>query len=110
MMSVFVLPVTLQQYSSISTSSSDILIRVSCRFGLSVGLPVLGAICLPPFFWLHIYYNLCVTKSQEVSRNILNYFFGHSHPQSAVCLLLSSTGSSRRSSTSFVTVPLPPRL
>lgn len=58
MTSVFVKPVSLAQYSSILMSSSDILIRVSCRLGSVVGLPVLGDINSPLF---------CVTN------NIINY-------------------------------------
>ena len=43
--SAFDIPVTLQQYSRILTSSSDILILVSCLFGsFDGGLPVRGDI------------------------------------------------------------------
>lgn len=47
--SAFVIPVSLQQNSRIRTSSSDILILVSFRFGSWVGLPVLGDIYSPLF-------------------------------------------------------------
>jgi hypothetical protein len=64
------MPVFWQQISSSLMSSSDILTRVSCFLGSTVGLPVRGDIASPLLY----HHKLIIHTVTQKSRHFWNFF------------------------------------